>query len=125
MIRRPPRSTRTATLFPYTTLFRSAGFVVLLADQLELQVARVGDGCAAPGELCGDPPVAAVGGPDVVEPEEGADAGGAGPPVDGGREVGHEPAHLHEVAVRRRRDAHQLMTGKRSPPMGEIGRAHV
>src|SRR3546814_9107693 len=28
MIRRPPRSTRTATLFPYTTLFRSPGKVV-------------------------------------------------------------------------------------------------
>src|SRR3546814_14092528 len=27
MIRRPPRSTRTDTLFPYTTLFRSAGQV--------------------------------------------------------------------------------------------------
>src|SRR3546814_8475467 len=26
MIRRPPRSTRTDTLFPYTTLFRSSGF---------------------------------------------------------------------------------------------------
>src|SRR3546814_2045946 len=26
MIRRPPRSTRTDTLFPYTTLFRSTGF---------------------------------------------------------------------------------------------------
>src|SRR3546814_1732385 len=26
MIRRPPRSTRTDTLFPYTTLFRSPGF---------------------------------------------------------------------------------------------------
>src|SRR3546814_7423988 len=26
MIRRPPRSTRTDTLFPYTTLFRSAMF---------------------------------------------------------------------------------------------------
>src|SRR3546814_19805916 len=26
MIRRPPRSTRTDTLFPYTTLFRSYGF---------------------------------------------------------------------------------------------------
>src|SRR3546814_14618077 len=25
MLRRPPRSTRTATLFPYTTLFRSIG----------------------------------------------------------------------------------------------------
>src|SRR3546814_8515690 len=27
MIRRPPRSTRTDTLFPYTTLFRSVGIV--------------------------------------------------------------------------------------------------
>src|SRR3546814_3004905 len=27
MIRRPPRSTRTDTLFPYTTLFRSVGGV--------------------------------------------------------------------------------------------------
>src|SRR3546814_8192932 len=27
MIRRPPRSTRTDTLFPYTTLFRSLGLV--------------------------------------------------------------------------------------------------
>src|SRR3546814_3163107 len=26
MIRRPPRSTRTDTLFPYTTLFRSVGY---------------------------------------------------------------------------------------------------
>src|SRR3546814_13848681 len=26
LIRRPPRSTRTATLFPYTTLFRSRGW---------------------------------------------------------------------------------------------------
>src|SRR3546814_20537912 len=31
MIRRPPRSTRTDTLFPYTTLFRSAG-VGVIAD---------------------------------------------------------------------------------------------
>src|SRR3546814_19958364 len=28
MIRRPPRSTRTDTLFPYTTLFRSGDLVV-------------------------------------------------------------------------------------------------
>src|SRR3546814_1221623 len=31
MIRRPPRSTRTDTLFPYTTLFRSDGAVALSA----------------------------------------------------------------------------------------------
>src|SRR3546814_8481299 len=35
MIRRPPRSTRTDTLFPYTTLFRSL-FVALVADLFEL-----------------------------------------------------------------------------------------
>src|SRR3546814_15114431 len=29
MIRRPPRSTRTDTLFPYTTLFRSSFFVAI------------------------------------------------------------------------------------------------
>src|SRR3546814_17103516 len=32
MIRRPPRSTRTDTLFPYTTLFRSADRTALDAD---------------------------------------------------------------------------------------------
>src|SRR3546814_18329917 len=31
MIRRPPRSTRTYTLFPYTTLFRSARYVGKMA----------------------------------------------------------------------------------------------
>src|SRR3546814_6852542 len=31
MIRRPPRSTRTDTLFPYTTLFRSFSVVLPLA----------------------------------------------------------------------------------------------
>src|SRR3546814_18707888 len=35
MIRRPPRSTRTDTLFPYTTLFRSA-------QKLQARAARVG-----------------------------------------------------------------------------------
>src|SRR3546814_4982580 len=33
MIRRPPRSTRTDTLFPYTTLFRSAHLAEKAADR--------------------------------------------------------------------------------------------
>src|SRR3546814_12767490 len=33
MIRRPPRSTRTDTLFPYTTLFRSPRLSARVADQ--------------------------------------------------------------------------------------------
>src|SRR3546814_19203010 len=36
MIRRPPRSTRTDTLFPYTTLFRSQGQIVEAAGRIEL-----------------------------------------------------------------------------------------
>src|SRR3546814_5674439 len=39
MIRRPPRSTRTDTLFPYTTLFRS------------IEMAQGGEGCRYYAEL--------------------------------------------------------------------------
>src|SRR3546814_13122819 len=35
MLRRPPRSTRTDTLFPYTTLFRSCGFCRKLHSQID------------------------------------------------------------------------------------------
>src|SRR3546814_3552607 len=41
MIRRPPRSTRTDTLFPYTTLFRSL-HVDLEQPRLRKQAARTG-----------------------------------------------------------------------------------
>src|SRR3546814_19881849 len=34
MIRRPPRSTRTDTLFPYTTLFRSRGLARALSSAM-------------------------------------------------------------------------------------------
>src|SRR3546814_9255369 len=48
MIRRPPRSTRTDTLFPYTTLFRSGdGFsraLVIAGDHRDLQAKAV-QGC--------------------------------------------------------------------------------
>src|SRR3546814_11204022 len=48
MIRRPPRSTRTDTLFPYTTLFRSfLGAVQPLHRKAQQPLAR----CAAPFDL--------------------------------------------------------------------------
>src|SRR3546814_3536072 len=73
MIRRPPRSTRTDTLFPYTTLFRSveaagaagaraAGARVVAAVQHHLAAGRLGArlegleehlGVAGPRELAG------------------------------------------------------------------------
>src|SRR3546814_1848425 len=37
MIRRPPRSTRTDTLFPYTTLFRSTGNCAKLQEKMMSQ----------------------------------------------------------------------------------------
>src|SRR3546814_243627 len=44
MIRRPPRSTRTDTLFPYTTLFRSGDdFVVVEDERLAKEVAQQRD----------------------------------------------------------------------------------
>src|SRR3546814_1052482 len=40
MIRRPPRSTRTDTLFPYTTLFRSLVFISGVSGSGKTSVAR-------------------------------------------------------------------------------------
>src|SRR3546814_530722 len=61
MIRRPPRSTRTDTLFPYTTLFRSAGPRVLIViapvtiggGAREFRIDEIGYWAnPAPGEVC-------------------------------------------------------------------------
>src|SRR3546814_4703532 len=49
MIRRPPRSTRTDTLFPYTTLFRSTKFLeiikILLSSRRPAGGADCGSNC--------------------------------------------------------------------------------
>src|SRR3546814_15186039 len=62
MIRRPPRSTRTDTLFPYTTLFRSDGLGGIDLGELagDLVEARVGLADAGTARL-----------DDVVEQGEG------------------------------------------------------
>src|SRR3546814_12632272 len=53
MIRRPPRSTRTDTLFPYTTLFRSGGHHAHepVEHDLEHRQALVGDHAAVDDRL--------------------------------------------------------------------------
>src|SRR3546814_12777633 len=57
MLRRPPRSTRTDTRFPYTTLFRSVVKFLFVRDSimdwavetpLELAIERLGDAKSAP-----------------------------------------------------------------------------
>src|SRR3546814_20614692 len=44
MIRRPPRSTRTDTLFPYTTLFRSTSTGALALDKVPGKMVVIGAG---------------------------------------------------------------------------------
>src|SRR3546814_20077349 len=53
MIRRPPRSTRTDTLFPYTTLFRSAAAIAAIELFGHKAHGSVGLGLAALGGLIG------------------------------------------------------------------------
>src|SRR3546814_20506844 len=70
MLRRPPRATRTDTLFPYTTLFRSLGAQTLgqLADD-EMIGLRLGERL---DHLARDLQMGvAAGGVDVVMLEEG------------------------------------------------------
>src|SRR3546814_10963804 len=106
MIRRPPRSTRTDTLFPYTTLFRSAGrpvgkqrhraaprertakLVRLIVD-LALRLALDIDGAVLVGE-----PADERGGPDLRLRHEGR------PPRAAERED-IEPAHMIRSEERR------------------------
>src|SRR3546814_20402476 len=45
MIRRPPRSTRTDTLFPYTTLFRSDAFPIFLGESTTLRCRKNIEDC--------------------------------------------------------------------------------
>src|SRR3546814_16052115 len=65
MIRRPPRSTRTDTLFPYTTLFRSLLEIV----RQRLEGVHVHGALLGGGGLAEARPVVVLG--DLVEPQSG------------------------------------------------------
>src|SRR3546814_6696078 len=76
MIRRPPRSTRTDTLFPYTTLFRSEGRRGSAGSGARARHRGVaahggaGGGAAAPGALgggAGDGAVRDAAGPSAAD----------------------------------------------------------
>src|SRR3546814_3677074 len=61
MLRRPPRSTRTDTLFPYTTLFRSnpqlrSALLDAFGGDLQVEVARLRTGLRGNGVLGNDYP---------------------------------------------------------------------
>src|SRR3546814_4927475 len=106
MIRRAPRSTRTDTLFPYTTLFRSPQFRGLLLDrpdQMRVAMAERGHRDAgAEVEI-----TSTVGGVEV-------------------RTLAPLEREVHPRVSRHQCFAHDTAPSvPRSGPSGEIGRAHV
>src|SRR3546814_8574887 len=113
MIRRPPRSTRTDTLFPYTTLFRShpdpaarpfAGVVDEIAEHL-LEVL----------------PLAAEGGAGVsrhLERQPAID-------MDAGERAAQILDHRHHLGAGAEHLARGGGAGARQIVVDKIGRAHV
>src|SRR3546814_15385721 len=109
MIRRPPRSTRTDTLFPYTTLFRSAS-----ADSASAYARSKAEGEAA---IRAAFPEAVILRPSVVfGPEDGlfnrfAEMARFSPalPLIGGGRTRFQPVYVGDVAA----------------AIMKIGRAHV
>src|SRR3546814_9499967 len=116
MIRRPPRSTRTDTLVPYTTLFRSAGTTPPTDQRLDT---AAGAACvrrdAGRVTRCRAQPVqAGLGAQEFLPPDRGP----------GGRMVPAAGAGGIRTPRRRRRAAHAgSAPGVRGGP--EIGSAHV
>src|SRR3546814_12820714 len=100
-IRRPPRSTRTDTLFPYTTLFRSHAHRVILGDRDHEdaalnRVALLVRGAA--GHAAVEDGVAAGGADQHVDVEAAAvdpDVSLFGGDIDG-RPSGGDTAEMHE-----------------------------
>src|SRR3546814_10126899 len=92
MIRRPPRSTLTYTLFPYTTLFRSAEAVEVAAQQ----AGRAVDGLGRV-EGVADPEAAGRAGHQLHEAL--CSGGGDGLGVEARLALGHEGQQLRVDAV--------------------------
>src|SRR3546814_153750 len=114
MIRRPPRSTRTDTLFPYTTLFRSPSQHAAVAF--------------APDEIAHVLATRGVGAASIRRHGRGPDRRTGETPVHGRDRIGHlEPVlllahHRHQIFLAEAGRAHRA-PGERLPVhlVGEAG----
>src|SRR3546814_8696575 len=91
MIRRPPRSTRTATLFPYTTLYRSLGELAVVDEDAGDAAGEADHRCDCPGAF----------GPACPLPQVVAPVGSVGLQAGRGREhaAGHSFGQLGDEGV--------------------------
>src|SRR3546814_18019358 len=113
LIRPPPRSTRTDTLFPYTTLFRSPHRDPATPRPIPLPALTRGP---APDR------VECHGGSDHRSSPWRADMPSARVPQ---RLPSHSKPHARQYDCRRRRMAESRPHSRRTPPPAQIGRAHV
>src|SRR3546814_1636566 len=109
MVRRPPRSTRTDTLFPYTTLFRSPAGDAIPPDIAQMRT-RGGH------SLCADA--------DQARLHHRAPRAHAAEPIAAGKKTSHagptaDPAAVEPTAPDR------PFLGRADRRANEIGRAHV
>src|SRR3546814_12479503 len=98
MMRRPPRSTRTDTLFPYATLFRSGSYRPLPADALYLTADAMAAGIEAARAHLATP---------FHEPERATVLAFA---IDGARDFGPERAsgaNIYDSVVKHLRNIRQ------------------
>src|SRR3546814_3261957 len=127
MIRRPPRSTRTDTLFPYTTLFRSSP--ACAGHGRRLESARKGGARGRPGR-------AAAGGPRQPDARGVAGHAAAGNPAprtgsEGDAVAGRASAGPQGLGTPRRGSDRGTSAARERRQVGqtgawpEIGRAHV
>src|SRR3546814_7260027 len=120
MLRPPPRSTRSDTLFPYTTLFRSVGaggagrLLAGVADGAGADAVRRGRAAGMAWRPAGRPPPARRplaqyrGGPGVRADGAAAGAGAADPGADAAAPDRHPGAVAAELSrLVRRSDAHK------------------
>src|SRR3546814_20789832 len=124
MRRRPPRSTRTYTLFPYTTLFRSRVDVAALDPCPQRADDLVGDGVEAGRPLVGRDPLVALG------PEEHGLVAHRDPrvrtAVDHQLVHGDDPGHGAALAAHQHGPTEERQgSGDTVGVAEQIGRAHV
>src|SRR3546814_14109439 len=111
MIRRPPRSTRTDTLFPYTTLFRSRN--ANDARRLHVLLAALDHGRAEHGA-------------GILNTEREADGEHQDRATDAGVQLARQHAERQAVAQQRAEDRRDsIMTGRSVERSGEIEWAHT
>src|SRR3546814_4248444 len=137
MIRRPPSSTRTDTLFPYTPLFRS-----LLIELDAVLPARSAEAAGGRGHRRSGSLLDRLGGGVHARrrmvrrhPALAANAEGADPPADrrhrrrrhylAARTAGRQPQLGLPAVLAARFDLHALCADRRRLSRREIGRAHV